>query len=97
MDKFLLNLSLGKKDFLTKAQNPDVIKEKIDQFDYIKVALKNDALVKGLPLWHSGKFGVLCFGGQGLRVQIPGTDLHHSTAMLWQQPTYKVEEDRHRC
>ena len=41
--------------------------------------------------------GVLCFGGPGLWVQILGTDLHHSSAMLWQQTMYKVEEDWHRC
>ena len=39
------------------------------------------------------KFRVLCFGGPGLQVQILGVDLYHSSAMLWQQPTYKVEED----
>lgn len=41
MDGFLLNLSLG-KDFLPKTQNPNIIKEKIGQFDYSK----NHELVK---------------------------------------------------
>ena len=35
---------------------------------------------------------------QGLHVQIPGTDLHAThQIMLWWHPTYKIEEDWHRC
>ena len=35
---------------------------------------------------------------RGSLVQIPGVDLHTDyQAMLWQCPTYKVEEDRHGC
>ena len=49
------------------------------------------------PLGAVVKFGVLCFGSLGSRVQIPGADLLHSSAMLWWQPTYEVEEDWHRC
>ena len=31
-------------------------------------------------------------------VWFPGMDLHHwSVAKLWWQPTYKIEEDWHRC
>ena len=31
-------------------------------------------------------------------VWFPGMDLRHlSSAMLWQHPTYKLEEDWHRC
>ena len=34
---------------------------------------------------------------QGLQVQIPSADLHIAhQAMLWQHPTYKIEEDWHR-
>ena len=48
--------------------------------------------------WSHGlvaKFGVLHFSGLGLFL---GMDLHHSlVAMLWQRPTYKIEEDWHRC
>ena len=36
---------------------------------------------------------VVKIGGPGLQVWIMGTDLHHSSATLWQQATYKVEED----
>ena len=33
-----------------------------------------------------------------LQVQIPDVDLHTAhQAMLWWHPTYKVEEDGHRC
>ena len=35
---------------------------------------------------------------QGLQVRILGTDLHTAhQAMLWWCPTYKIEEDWHRC
>ena len=35
---------------------------------------------------------------QGLWVRIPGTDLCTAYQdMLWQCPTYKTEEDGHRC
>ena len=44
------------------------------------------------------KFPCSTLVAQGLRVQIPGKDLHIAhQAMLWQHPTYKVEEDWHRC
>ena len=34
----------------------------------------------------------------GWQVQIPGVDLHAAhQALLWQHPTYKVEEDGHKC
>ena len=35
---------------------------------------------------------------QGSQVQILGMDLHTAhQAMLWQHPTYKIEEDWHKC
>ena len=35
---------------------------------------------------------------RGLRVRIPGVDLHTThQAMLWQCPRYKIEVDWHRC
>ena len=39
------------------------------------------------------KFSALSFGSPGLQIRIPGTDLRHLSAMLWQLLTYKVEED----
>ena len=36
MDEFSSNIGV-RKSFLTVAQNPDVVKEKIDTFDYIKL------------------------------------------------------------
>ena len=52
---------------------------------------------RGWPGGVMGKFCVLHFSGLGLWVQILGMDLHHSSAMLWWLPTYKIEEDWHRC
>ena len=52
-------------------------------------------------LWPSGvvvKCTRSALAAQGLRVQIPGVDSHTThQAMLWQRPTYKIEEDWHRC
>ena len=42
------------------------------------------------------KFWVLHFSGLGLGVQIQSVDLLH-LFMPWRHPTYKVEEDWHRC
>ena len=49
--------------------------------------------VRGWPRGIVVKFGMLCFGDPGSWVQILDTDLHHLSAMLRWQPTYKVEED----
>ena len=43
------------------------------------------------------KFSTFQFGGPGSWVRIPGTDIHHLSVTLWWWPTYKVEEDWHRC
>ena len=49
----------------------------------------------GWPHGLAVKMGVLHISGW---VQFLGVDLHHSSAaMLWQRPTYKTEEDLHRC
>ena len=39
---------------------------------------------------------VLHFGVLGSQVRILDADLHHSSAMLWHRPTYKIEEDWYR-
>ena len=36
---------------------------------------------------------MLHFSGPDSQIQILGTDPHHSSAMLWQWPGYKIEED----
>ena len=51
----------------------------------------------GQPRGAVFKFGAFHFGSPGSCIQILGSDLHHSSAVLWRQPTYKVEEDWHRC
>ena len=53
--------------------------------------------LRGLAHGVVVKVGTLHFSGPGSWVRIPGVDLHHLSAMLRQQPTYKVEEDWHRC
>ena len=37
----------------------------------------------GQPCGIVVKLGALCIGGPGLQVRILGTDLYHSSAMLW--------------
>ena len=54
-----------------------------------------------LRVWPGGimvKFARCAPGAQGSPVGILGADLHAiHRAMLWQHPTNKTEEDRHRC
>ena len=52
-----------------------------------------NCFLRGQPHDVMLKFGMVLFGGLDLWVWIPGADLHHSADMLWQLPTYKVEED----
>ena len=52
----------------------------------------------GWPCGVMVKFVPSASSASGLRVWIPGTDLHTThQAMLWWRPTYKIEEDWHRC
>ena len=55
---------------------------------------KNGGWAGPLAKWL--KSSTFHFLGLGSRVQIPGADLLHSSAMLWRHPTYKIEEDWHR-
>ena len=44
------------------------------------------------------KFARSASTAQSLQVRILGVDLHTThQAVLWQRPTYKMEEDWHRC
>ena len=54
-------------------------------------------ILGGWPHGTVARFGMLHFSSPGSWVQITGMDLHYSLAMLLQGPTYKVEEDWHRC
>lgn len=51
--------------------------------------------------WPSGvvvKFACSTLVAQGLQIWIPSMDLHTAhQAMLWRHPTYKIEEDCHKC
>ena len=51
--------------------------------------------------WPSGivvKFAHSASAAQGSWVWIPSADLHSALqAMLWWHPTYKIQEDWHRC
>ena len=55
-------------------------------------------ICKGQPGGIVVRFVCSAPGTQGSQVQILDTDLHVALgAMLWQCPTYRVEEDWHRC
>ena len=56
-----------------------------------KVSIKKTKQVAAGPVAEWLMFHTLCFGGPGSWVQIPGTDLLHSSAMLLRSPTYKLE------
>ena len=42
-------------------------------------------------------FGTLHFGGSGLQVRSQAWTYTTRQDMLWWHPTYKMEEDGHRC
>ena len=53
---------------------------------------------RGRPTGVVVKFTSSASVARGLQVQIQGTDLHTTIqAMLLWHPTYKVEEDWHKC
>ena len=53
---------------------------------------------RGQPCGTVVKFVCSASAAQGSWLRIPGTDIHTvHQAMLWQHPTYKTEEDGHRC
>ena len=52
----------------------------------------------GRPSGVVVKFAHSASAALGSRVRIPGMDVRTvHQAMLWQHPTCKIEEDRHRC
>ena len=62
------------------------------------VGIVVETLKNGLAWWHSDSGHVLCFGSPGSQVRILGTDIctTHQAMLRW-YPTYKTEEDGHRC
>ena len=61
-------------------------------------AITKNKFLRGWPGSTVVKFVHSASGAHDLRVQIPGADLHTAhQAMLWRCPTYKTEEDWHRC
>ena len=51
-----------------------------------------------LDPWLSGSSSACSASkAQGSQIRIPAADLLHSSARLWRHPTYKAEEDWHRC
>ena len=52
----------------------------------------------GRPAGVVVQFSCSASAARGSQVWIPGIDLHTThQAMLWQCPSYKTEEDWHRC
>ena len=59
---------------------------------------KKKVIFRGWPRGVVVKFTCSALVAQGLSVQIPSLDLHTvHRAVLWWRPTYRVEEDWHRC
>ena len=59
---------------------------------------KNESQMRGWPGGIEVKFARSTSAVQGLQVWILGMDLHTAhQAMLWCRPSYKIEEDGHRC
>ena len=58
----------------------------------------NKKITRGWPGGVVVKFVHSASVVRGSLVQISGADTHTAhQAMLWQRPTYKIEEDGHRC
>ena len=97
MNSSLLNIKFKKLDVINNNEN--------NIYDSLNIYHVGGTMLGTLKILTLGagpvaewlKFHVLHFSGLGSQVQIPGEDLLHSSAMLWRHPTYKVEEDWHRC
>ena len=68
-----------------------------------ELCIQHETMVKDEKLWGQPSGIVVQFtcstvAAQGSWVQIPSVNLHTAhQAMWWWHPTYKIEEDRHRC
>ena len=67
-----------------------------------KYMLENKEIIKkkqrSRPSGKVAKLAQSALAAWSLQVWILGADLHTAhQAMLWRHPTYKVEEDWHRC
>ena len=83
-------------NFRSRCYCSGLIDEKTEAKKNEVISLRNT--VEGadpMPEWL--KFCMLHFSSPGSWVQIPRADLRHSSAILWSHPTYKIEEDQHRC
>ena len=94
--------SNGSKDgpeLLLSNVGPERLLKILEQLCNFTGSLGLKTLVKRSLVDQSGgivvKFGCFTLVAQGSWVWIPGADLHQ--AIGWQHPTYKIEEDRHRC
>ena len=80
-------------------KSPIMIYEKLSTSDHKgqNIAVARSKL-KCQPGGIVVKFAHPALAAQGLQVQILGTDLHTTHQdILWLHPTYKIEEDWHRC
>ena len=59
---------------------------------------KKKSLRWGQPSGTTVKFSHSASAARSLLVRIPSADLRTAyQTMLWRRPTYKIEEDGHRC
>ena len=91
MDIFLQIYKIGKQEIETFGRL--IIKMEVKVFPTAKTPGPDNFRGKsyqtfkkfllGPAQWRSDEVRMLHFGSPGLQVEIPGTDLHHLSAMLW--------------
>ena len=82
----------------SRIQNPRMGNDYLQLVRYFEIVGSEKVRKAPGPVTKWLKFRVLQLSGLRSRVQILGTDILQSPAMLWQCPTYKkIEEDGHRC
>ena len=74
------------------------IGELFSYMNYMPIMLLQNNEKRGQPSGIVVRFTHSASAAQGLPVWIPGADLHTTyQPMLWQHPTYELEEDGHGC
>ena len=80
----------------TEKKTQKIFTNSLFQFNGKKNSKKRES--RRRPSGIVGKFTCSTSAAQGSWVQTPGMDLYTAhQAMLWWHPTYKMEEDWHRC
>ena len=88
----MLRIALAKQNRIRYLESNMILPKK-----YSVVRLAKASLYGGQASGTVVKFAFSASAGLDSQFRIPGMDLHTAhQAMLWQRPTYEIEEDCHR-